>query len=251
MSTRITDTSLRAATTPGHTETLSKAGYSLPRQSAQRKNADEERSDDDGAADAGSHKASVSAEDARNFEAAMRADKRRSDSREGDSSSEQDTDSREEEPHEEDESGELSFASLFAGRFDGGAVAESAKTDTAQAAQTASSAQRAEALAEHLAERILVSEPSAAGQEVRIQPAGNILPDTEICLVRGTDGLLSAVIHTDNPASFQTLAAAQHDLRARLEASEGQPVHVELRSSADDDNDPRRRSRGLDVDPHA
>lgn len=248
MNTRIPDKSPCADSTASHTETFLKAGYSLPRQVTPRKNSDGKRSDDDRTAGTSAKKNAVSAEDALHFETTLRSDKQQSKSQDADSSSEQDFDSHEKEPREKDVSGELAFASLFAGRFDAKAVAESAKAETAQ---PAASSQRTESLAEHLAERILVSEISAAGQEVRIQPAGNILPDTEICLVRGTDGLLSAVIRTDNPAVFQTLAAAQHDLRTRLEASEGQPVHVELRSSADDDNDPRRRSRGLDLDPHA
>lgn len=249
MNTRIPDKSPCAASTASHTEAFSKAGYSLPRQVTPRKSSDGKCSDcDTRSAGTNAKKATVSAEDALHFEVSMRSDEQRSKDCDADSSSEQDFDSHEKEPHEEDVSGELAFASLFAGRFDVRAGAESAKAETAK---PAASSQRTELLAEHLAERILVSEISAAGQEVRIQPAGDILPYTEICLVRGTDGLLSAVIHADNPAAFQTLAAAQHDLRTRLEASEGQPVRVELRSSADDYNDPRRRSRGLDLDPHA
>lgn len=141
----------------------------------------------------------------------------------------------------------MPLESLFAGRFDAGAASRLVR---AEATSPVEPSPCAEALAEHLTERILVSEPSAAGQEVRIQPSRDILPDTEICLMRGADGLLSAVIRTDNPAAFQTLAAAQHDLRTRLEQSEGQAVRVELRSSADDDNDPSRRSRGLDLIPN-
>lgn len=248
MNTRIADKSLSPESIAGHTDAFSNLGSRTQRDvnARTRSNDDRERSDDDSAAGLAAKTARPSAEDARHFEAAMRSEEQRSEA--GDSSSEQEPDTKEQDATQEEAAGDLSFAALFAGRFDGGTVAPSAKAEAAQAAE---SPQRAESLAERLAERILVSESSEVGQEVRIQPSRDILPDTEICLVRGADGLLSAVIRTDNPSSFQTLAAAQHELRTRLEASEGQTVKVELRSSADDDNDPRRRSRGLDLDPQA
>lgn len=244
MNTSISESTPCAAATANPAEAFSSAGYSLPRQASPRNSADEERSGDDLMSGSGDQNTLVSSEDARHFEAAMRSDRRRSDSHEKDSSSEQEADSRKKAPHKDEVADDLPFASLFAGRFDAGAVVEVAP----QAAPSPSAPSPSEALGQRLAERILVSEPSGSGQEVRIQLSGALLPDTEICLVRGTDGLLSAVIRTDNPAAFQTLAAAQHDLRDRLEAAEGQAVRVELRSSTDDDNDPRRRSRGLDLD---
>lgn len=238
MNTTIADKSLSSASSSGHPEAPQNSGFHTS-------------STPDHAAFA--HSSPVPAEDARHFAAAMgSADTTPDNSRSAmpprkysaqpkEERSDKKQDTRKDANHDERE--ETPFASLFAGRFEAGTAAPQA---TVAVASPAEPLLRDQSLAEQLAERILVSESSAAGQEVRILPSRDILPDTEICLVRGADGLLSAVIHTDNPASFQTLAAAQHDLRTRLEESEGQEVHVELRSDADD-ADPRRRSRGLDL----
>ena len=102
------------------------------------------------------------------------------------------------------------------------------------------------ALAEKLVERILVSEPSE-GHEIRLILGKDVLPGTEIRLQRGSDGLLSVRMATDDAASFQTLVGAQESLKARLESLE-RNVRVEVvseRGGADAENgDTRRRSRG-------
>ena len=111
---------------------------------------------------------------------------------------------------------------LFAGR-------------TAQTAETAAPSGDAPdlgALAEKLVERILVSGPDG--------------------LQRGSDGVLSVHLATDNAASFQTLVGAQESLKARLESFE-KDVRVEVvseRGEAEAENgDGRRQSRGEYVAP--
>lgn len=102
------------------------------------------------------------------------------------------------------------------------------------------------ALAEKLVERILVSEPSE-GSEIRLILGKDVLPGTEIRLQRGSDGLLSVRMTTNDAASFQTLVGAQESLKARLESLE-RNVRVEVaseRGGADaESGDSRRRSRG-------
>lgn len=105
---------------------------------------------------------------------------------------------------------------LFAGR-------------TAQTAETAAPSGDAPdlgALAEKLVERILVSGPDG-GHEIRLTLGKDVLPGTEIRLQRGSDGVLSVHLATDNAASFQTLVGAQESLKARLESFE-KDVRVEV-----------------------
>ena len=130
---------------------------------------------------------------------------------------------------------------LFAGR-------------TAQTAETAAPSVDAPdlgALAEKLVERILVSGPDG-GHEIRLTLGKDVLPGTEIRLQRGSDGVLSVHLATDNAASFQTLVGAQESLKARLESFE-KDVRVEVvseRGGAEAENgDRRRQSRGEYVAP--
>ena len=130
---------------------------------------------------------------------------------------------------------------LFAGR-------------TAQTAETAAPSGDAPdlgALAEKLVERILVSGPDG-GHEIRLTLGKDVLPGTEIRLQRGSDGVLSVHLATDNAASFQTLVGAQESLKARLESFE-KDVRVEVvseRGEAEAENgDGRRQSRGEYVAP--
>ena len=130
---------------------------------------------------------------------------------------------------------------LFAGR-------------TAQTAETAAPSGDAPdlgALAEKLVERILVSGPDG-GHEIRLTLGKDVLPGTEIRLQRGSDGVLSVHLATDNAASFQTLVGAQESLKARLESFE-KDVRVEVvseRGGAEAENgDGRRQSRGEYVAP--
>ena len=107
------------------------------------------------------------------------------------------------------------------------------------------------ALAEKLVERILVSGPDG-GHEIRLTLGKDVLPGTEIRLQRGSDGVLSVHLATDNAASFQTLVGAQESLKARLESFE-KDVRVEVvseRGGAEAENgDGRRQSRGEYVAP--
>ena len=107
------------------------------------------------------------------------------------------------------------------------------------------------ALAEKLVERILVSGPDG-GHEIRLTLGKDVLPGTEIRLQRGSDGVLSVHLATDNAASFQTLVGAQESLKARLESFE-KDVRVEVVSEqggAEAENgDGRRQSRGEYVAP--
>ncbi len=96
-----------------------------------------------------------------------------------------------------------------------------------------------------LVDRILVSTPEGGGNEVRLTLGNQILPDTEIILQRGADGMLSVTLSSDNASSFQTLVSAQGTLQQMLEQLENSPVRVEVYSeSGREDNDSRRRSRG-------
>ncbi len=103
-------------------------------------------------------------------------------------------------------------------------------------------------LANKLLERILVAEPESGGSEIRLMLNDDVLPGTEIRLLRGVDGFLSVSLVTDNATSFQTLVAAQDSLRRQLEGME-KNVHVEVTSetagSGAEHNDTRQRSRGL------
>ena len=102
-------------------------------------------------------------------------------------------------------------------------------------------------LVDDLVQRILVSDPkSGAPAEIRIQLNDSILPDTQIMLRRGPDGLLSVLLSTGNASSMQTLVSAQQSLREELEKHG--PVDVRVGSSEESrqgDNDANRRSQGL------
>ena len=102
-------------------------------------------------------------------------------------------------------------------------------------------------LVDNLVQRILVSNPKAGTPtEIRLQLNDSILPDTEITLSRGPDGLLGVLLVTSNASSMQTLVSAQQSLREQLEKHG--PVDVKLSStdeSRQGDNDANRRSRGL------
>jgi type III secretion system needle length determinant len=100
-------------------------------------------------------------------------------------------------------------------------------------------------LAEKLVSRILVSEPSASGQEVRLTVDSSLLPGAEIRLSRGTDGFLNVTLLASEPGSFQVLVQARQDLERALERSEGAAFQLTL-SNGEDDRQPDRRSRGLD-----
>ena len=99
-------------------------------------------------------------------------------------------------------------------------------------------------LAEKLVSRILVNQDNATGHEVRLQLGADILPDTEIRLIKGSDGMLQVMLLSDNKSSFQTLVAAQDTLKMQLEKFETN-VRVDVSMhTQEENNDSQRRSRG-------
>ena len=103
-------------------------------------------------------------------------------------------------------------------------------------------------LVNKLLERILVAEPEGGGSEIRLMLSDDILPGTEIRLLRGIDGSLSVNLITDNATSFQTLVSAQDSLRRQLESMEKDvrvEVNAETGESGSENGDTRQRSRGL------
>ena len=133
--------------------------------------------------------------------------------------------------------------SLFAGRMGQPASVDPAPNDGPDLG----------ALAEKLVERILVSDPVEGRSEIRLMLGKDVLPGTEIRLLRGSDGLLSVRLETDDAASFQTLVGAREALKTQLERFEKNGVRVEVVSERDgadaEDGDARRRSRGLFIEP--
>lgn len=133
--------------------------------------------------------------------------------------------------------------SLFAGRMGQPASVDPAPNDGPDLG----------ALAEKLVERILVSDPVEGRSEIRLMLGKDVLPGTEIRLLRGSDGLLSVRLETDDAASFQTLVGAREALKTQLERFEKNGVRVEVISERDgadaEDGDARRRSRGLFIEP--
>jgi type III secretion system needle length determinant len=141
---------------------------------------------------------------------------------------------------------EESLSSLMSSLFDErlGATVKS----PAQTAQTAPvDAPRTEEMVERLVAQILVSDPSGdqTNREVRLMVRDSLLPDTEIRLARGADGLLRVTLATDRSDAFQTLVAAQTELKAALDAREKQEVRLIVtdRSGAED-GERDRRSQG-------
>ncbi|MDR2488975.1 MAG: hypothetical protein LBD42_05745 [Desulfovibrio sp.] len=106
------------------------------------------------------------------------------------------------------------------------------------------------ALADGLAERILVSADHAEGRgEVRISLKDAVLRDTEIML-RWEGEELIVHLSSGDPSSLRALWAAREGLRDRLEAL-GRETRVEVRDKGADGGDADAgasggRSRGLD-----
>lgn len=123
-----------------------------------------------------------------------------------------------------------------------------AGTPAAAEAQRAAAPQSTDDALQALVSRILVSSPEKGGAEVRLTLNDGVLRGTEIMLQRDLSGALTVRCTTTDPASFQTLVAQQHTLREALAAAEKEPVTVEMHEERNeaDQNDPNRRSRGLD-----
>ncbi len=102
-----------------------------------------------------------------------------------------------------------------------------------------------------LVESILVSQPDAKNQEVRIQVNQDILSQTEIILNRDAQGNLQVTLVTDNAKSWQTLVQGQHELRDILAKGEND-VTVKVQNTSEnqaENNDHQRRSRTFDEIP--
>ena len=104
-------------------------------------------------------------------------------------------------------------------------------------------AQSAPVLNEKLVETILVSQPDADNQEVRLTLNRDILPDTEIRMMRDVNGTLNIILQSNNASSFQTLVAGQNTLKAMLEQGEGE-IKITVESGDTGQNDTNQRSRG-------
>jgi type III secretion system needle length determinant len=144
--------------------------------------------------------------------------------------------------------GDGSLASLMHSLF-----AERLGASSVDAAHTASvpagsAVPRSAEMVEHLVEQILVSHPDQVGdREVRLMVRNSVLPDTEIRLSRGTDGLLSVTLATGRNDAFQTLVAAQVELKQALDARENREVRltvVDTRDAGAEEGGSDRRSRG-------
>jgi type III secretion system needle length determinant len=144
----------------------------------------------------------------------------------------------------DDESLSSLMRSLFAERL-GAPPADAARE--AHAASDLAAPRPAE-MVERLVEQILVSHPDQAGEsEVRLMVKDSVLPDTEIRLSRGTDGLLSVTLSTGRNDAFQTLVAAQAELKQALNARETQEIRltvVDTRGTGAEEGRSDRRSRG-------
>jgi type III secretion system needle length determinant len=93
-------------------------------------------------------------------------------------------------------------------------------------ALSAGSAQTQEMM-DQLVRQILVSHPDQAGdREVRLILQESVLPNTEVRLSRGADGLLSVSLLTDRDDAFQTLVSMQATLKNQLALHEQRDVRV-------------------------
>lgn len=100
-------------------------------------------------------------------------------------------------------------------------------------------------ITEKMVERILVSDPKAGEQEIRIKLSDNILKDTEISIKRLNDGSLQIQLSSNNANSQQTLIAQQFELKSRLERLENTQVSVEVSTDSQEKNNTEQQSRGL------
>jgi type III secretion system needle length determinant len=123
--------------------------------------------------------------------------------------------------------GDLSslMSNLFSERL-GNAPAAREQPPAVEVGATAASS-RVQDTVEQLVQQILVSHPDQAGdREVRLVLQDSVLPDTEVRLSRGADGLLSVSLLTGRDDAFQTLVSAQSALQERLATHEQREVRV-------------------------
>jgi len=136
------------------------------------------------------------------------------------------------------------MSSLYAERREGAPPPMQTHTQNVADAASAASASSA-ATVENLLRQILVSPPdSAHDPEVRLLVQDALLPDTEIRLTRGVDGLLTVTLATGRDDAFQTLVTAQDALRQRLNAHEPQGVRLTVLDTRADADTGDGRSRG-------
>ena len=72
---------------------------------------------------------------------------------------------------------------------------------------------------EKLLNQILISQPNAKEQEIRLQLKQDILANTEIRLIKNNYGNLTIQISTSNQNSFQTLIANQFRLKRKIKSN--------------------------------
>ncbi len=99
---------------------------------------------------------------------------------------------------------------------------------TSLAGAASLSMQEMDALTTMMADRILLSDPKAHMVTVEISLADLALPGTTVQLTRSLDGLLAVNLMTHDAAAFQTLVAAQAELKIKLEAVETGFVRVDV-----------------------
>ncbi len=135
--------------------------------------------------------------------------------------------------------GVLSGDAVLQGLF---ARASQSDAGTTLVAGSPNAAERAEALA-GVAERVLVSAPSQAEGEVRIQLKESVLPGVEIRLTR-QDGLLAVHVVASEPSSANFFAMHREGLQQHLENRLGENVRVEVRQeTSGSGGDGRSRQR--------
>jgi type III secretion system needle length determinant len=119
------------------------------------------------------------------------------------------------------------FSSLLSGAGNSAPSVPSGPVQTPEAGVVDPAARELNELVSGLVERILTSPLERGGpQEVRLLVNDGLLPDTEILLSRGLDGLLSVNLVAGRADSFQTLVAAQDSLRTALSGLENNEVRL-------------------------
>lgn len=135
----------------------------------------------------------------------------------------------------------------FSGLFGPGQVTAGAAETAAAENPSAAGALSDEAL-ESVVSRILVNSPQANESEVRLTISDEYLRDTEISIIRDkSTGELSVRIASSDQNSLQTLIAAQHDLRDKLQMQEKAAVDVrvsETGTEREGSDTARHESRG-------
>jgi type III secretion system needle length determinant len=142
-----------------------------------------------------------------------------------------------------------SLPSLMSSLFGERLGAASAPTTPAVPVASADAPRMAE-MVDRLVEQILVSHPDRIGnrddREVRLMVRNSVLPDTEIRLSRGADGLLSVTLATGRSDALQTLVAARADLKQALDTQENREIRLTVLDTRDaeaEDGNSDRRSR--------